>query len=125
MNVTNQKPQVLSPIYISSITGDFAPDDDVMNSITLPLFTPIASGQVSINDGTNDLSEAEVNNLILDCMGDAINPLTEPVVKDLFSKTLVYFDKTFNASTQEIFLTQAAVKEKMPEATPTTIYTPL
>ena len=96
-----------------------------MNSITLPLFTPIASGQVSINDGTNDLSEAEVNNLILDCMGDAINPLTEPVVKDLFSKTLVYFDKTFNASTQEIFLTQAAVKEKMPEATPTTIYTPL
>lgn len=125
MNVTNQKPQVLSPIYISSITGDFAPDDDVMNSITLPLFTPIASGQVSINDGTNDLSEAEVNNLILDCMGDAINPLTEPVVKDLFSKTMVYFDKTFNASTQEIFLTQAAVKEKMPEATPTTIYTPL
>ena len=92
MNVTNQKPQVLSPIYISSITGDFAPDDDVMNSITLPLFTPIASGQVSINDGTNDLSEAEVNNLILDCMGDAINPLTEPVVKDLFSKTLVYFE---------------------------------
>lgn len=125
MKVSNQKPVVLSPVYSSNITGGFAPDKYLKNIMAKPLFEPLVAGQpVTISNKGNTVDEDEITNYILGCCGDVINQQAEDLSKDLYSKTLVYFDKKMPLSIQNAFLIQAATKEKLPAPTPTVVYTP-
>ena len=125
MRVNNQKPQILSPVYKSQITGDFEPDKYLNETMVEPLFEPLVAGQpVEMKHNGNDLTSDDIKQIILNCLGDTIDATAEAATKEIFSKTLVYFDKKTDLTIQETFAIQAGVSEKMPFPSPSVMYTP-
>lgn len=132
MQVNNQKPAVLSPIYKSKVKGDFEPLVCLKKTLVEPLLNPLIAGQsVTITNNNNKLDADDIVNLIVDCCGDTINPTAEQTARDLFSKTLVYFDKKTPLGIQELFAIQSATKENsgkqkpvLPFPDPNVVYTP-
>lgn len=125
MQVTNQKPVEIAPVYDAVISGDFDPIDYMKQSIIRPLFNPLnPNNAVTFTASGSTLTEDDLVNYVLDCCGTSMNASAEAIAKDMFHKTLVYFDKTTDLSVQEIFAIQAAVQEKLPFPTPQVVYTP-
>lgn len=134
MQVTNQKPAVLSPVYKSAIKGDFEPQVYLKKTLAEPLFTPVIAGQtVSITENKQSLNADNITDYIINCLGENTNTNSEQFVKTLFDKTLVYFDKTTNLSVQDLFAIQSAIRENttsnsksppLPFPDQSTIYTP-
>ena len=126
MQVSNQKPAVLSPVYKSVITGDMKPQDFIKETLATPLFNPlIASAPVTMTgSGNTPITDDDIVNYVINCCGNTVNPTAEAAAKEIFSKTMVYFDKNTPLNIQNLFPIQAAVKEKLPFPTPVCVYTP-
>lgn len=134
MQVNNQKPAVLSPVYKSKNKGDFEPQESLRETLVEPLFVPAVAGQsVSITANNKPLTQSDITQYIIDCCGDNINPTAETAVKSLFQKTLVYFDEKTNLGIQDLFSIQSAVRENqtsnskqpvLPFPSNATLYTP-
>lgn len=126
MRVSNQKPAVLSPVYTANIAGDMKPQDYIKETLATPLFTPlVAAAPVTMTgSGNTQITADDIVNYVLDCCTDVVNATAEAAAKEIFSKTLVYFDKTTPLNIQNLFSIQSAVKEKLPFPTPTCVYTP-
>lgn len=125
MNISNQKPVVLSPVYDAVIKGDFKPQEYLKETMATPLFTPLVAGTpVTISANGTAITADNITNMILSCMGDTIDPTAEKAAKSLLHQTLVYFDDNSPLTIQDTFAIQAAVKEKLPAPTPSVVYTP-
>lgn len=112
MQVKNQKPAVLSPIYKSNIKGDFEPLSYLKKTVVEPLFVPLVTGQnVSMTDSGQSLNEDDITNYISACCCDTLDINMENKCKNLFEKTLVYFDSKTNLTVQDLFPIQSAVRE--------------
>ena len=111
MQVTNQKPVVLSPVYKSNIQGDFEPQVYLKTTIVEPLFTPVIQNQpVTITTNGSTLTADDLTQYVLQCCDDSVNVTAEQFVKTLFNKTLLYFTNS-NLSVQDLFAIQSAIKE--------------
>lgn len=125
MNIINQKPVELSPVYKSSTLGTFDPLAALKTCIVEPLFTPMAPNQpVRIVSKSGDITADEIVQHITNCCGDVINIIDETWCKTLFQQTLAYFDNAQTLSIQDLFLSQASAKAKLPAPSSTCIYTP-
>lgn len=125
MQVSNQKPAILSPVYKSKFTGDFEPLKYMKQTLATPLFNPVVAGtNVTISDHGAALNEDDIVSEIVKCCGDTVDPNAETKVKQLLAKTLVYFDATTNLSVQNAFAIQAAVEAKLPFPSAKVQYTP-
>ena len=123
MKVTNQKPAILSPHYKASAKGGFDPTVFITDTISKQLYNPLnTSHPVTITEGKKDITEDDITEKITLACDDTINTTLEDWLKELFSKTLVYFGKTLNVNS--LFITQSAVKKKMQFPTQSVIYTP-
>lgn len=127
MKATNQKPVELHPLYTCAITGAFEPDvylkqttDQLLNSPINPQYP------VSITDGNTTLSDIDIAQCILDCLGQTYDANAQNRAKDLCSQTMIYFDKTTPLNIDELFLIQASCKHPnmLPIPTQYTMYTP-
>lgn len=125
MQITNQKPTVLSPIYDSKLKGDFDPTKLVMETVVEPLFKPLVAGTnvAMTDDNGNNCDENTILTDVLACLGDATNASAEDTMRDIFSQTLTYYDKNAPLSIHETFALQAGVKEQLDPPDPVTIYT--
>lgn len=126
MQVSNQKPAVLSPVYTSVITGDMKPQEYIKETLATPLFTPLVTGTPVTMTGAGNvkITADDIVNHVINCCGDTINSTAEAAAKEIFSKTMVYFDAKSPLNIQNLFPIQAAVKEKLPFPTPVCVYTP-
>ena len=125
MQVTNQKPVVLSPVYTPPVKGDFKPDEYIKKTLAAPLYTPLTPSQpVTITSQNNTYTEDDITQYLMDCCDENINTVAETFIKTLFGKALVYFDANTNLLIQDTFGIQAAVKEKLPAPSARVIYTP-
>lgn len=125
MQVTNQKPVELSPVYDAVITGQFDPVEYLKQTVVRPLMNPLSPSapvQFTANGGT--LDEDDLSQYVLNCLGAALDASAEAVAKELFHKTLVYFDKASDLSVQDLFAIQSGVKEQLPAPTTQVVYTP-
>ena len=125
MQVTNQKPVELSPVYDAVITGQFDPVEYLKQTVVRPLINPLSPNapvQFTANGGT--LDEDDLAQYVLNCLGAAMDASAEAVAKELFHKTLVYFDKASDLSIQDLFAIQSGVKEQLPAPTTQVVYTP-
>lgn len=125
MQVTNQKPVELSPVYDAVITGQFDPVEYLKQTVVRPLMNPLSPSapvQFTANGGT--LDEDDLSQYVLNCLGAALDASAEAVAKELFHKTLVYFDKASDLSVQDLFAIQSGVKEQLPAPTAQVVYTP-
>lgn len=125
MQITNQKPVELSPVYDAVITGQFDPVEYLKQTVVRPLMNPLSPNapvQFTANGGA--LDEDDLTQYVLNCLGAALDASAEAVAKELFHKTLVYFDKASDLSVQDLFAIQSGVKEQLPAPTTQVVYTP-
>lgn len=125
MQITNQKPVELSPVYDAVITGQFEPVDYLKDTVIKPIMTPLSpSAPVQFSANGGQLGEDDLTQYVLNCLTDTFDAAAETVAKDMFHKTLVYFDKTSDLSIQDLFAIQSAAKEQLPAPTAQVVYTP-
>ena len=127
MQVKNQKPVVLSPVYQSKITGDYEPSDFIKETISDPIMQSslLPGTPVSITDDDgNPVTTDSITDNIVGCCGDIVHADAEKYIKSLLGDTLLYFDKTTKLTMQNLFAVQAAKKENLPYPSKTVIYTP-
>lgn len=125
MTVTNQKPATLSPVYQSSINGQFDPVRSLRETVAEPLYEPVVQGTaVSIQSNGVDISATDVADKVLACCGDNIDAAAEAWCKVVYGQTLLHFDRATPLRIHDLFVTQAAVSAKLPYPTPTMQYAP-
>lgn len=125
MQVSNQKPVELSPVYTPKITGAYDPTEYIKQTMAEPLFTPmVPTSPVSITINNQSITADDITIDILDCCGDTIDVKAEDKIKELFGQTVMNFDRQTPLSIQDTFAIQSAVKAQLPYPSPTCIYTP-
>ena len=127
MKATNQKPVELSPLYNSPITGPFQPDAYLKQTTDQMWNSPInAQHPVTINDNGVALTDSDLAQIILDCLGTTYNASAQRRAKDLCSQTMVHFNKNTTLAIDELFLIQASCKmgNQLPIPNAMTVYTP-
>lgn len=125
MKVTNIKPVELSPVYKASANGAFEPNKLLQETMAKPLFNPLIQGQPCvISENGKNLTDDDVADIILACMGDQINTQAEDLAKELMSKCLLTFNRNATIGAKGIFVTQAGTAAGLPEPGPRVKYTP-
>lgn len=124
MQVTNQRPAVLDPLYVHDYTKPFQPIEEMKTHICTQLRQPLVAGApVTIADDTGTpLDDDAICGMVARCCGENIDVAAEDWCKELFVKTLAHFNP-HGIGIQSLFSAQAAVKSKLPYATPTMVYT--
>lgn len=124
MQINNQKPVVLSPVYSSRITGDFEPENFIKEAMAKPMFTPMVQNTpVTITHDKNNITEDDIVETIISCCQDTFDKTAEDFMKELFANALVYYDKNTPVTLQNVFMAQSIAKSKLPYPTSTVIYT--
>lgn len=124
MKVSNQKPVELSPIYSPVTTGDFHPEEYLVQTIH-QLFNPLNPNQpVTFTAGGNNLTETDVADYFLKCLGVIYDATAQASAKEILHQTAVYFNKNTSLSIDEMFFVQSLVKTKLPEPNANVIYQP-
>lgn len=126
--VQNQKPLELLPIYQPTVKGDYDPLSHLKEILTHPITTSTVNPNTPVvltSSNGEDLTDEDVfvTNLLA-CFTDTINPDAEKEMKELFGKTLLYFDQKTTLAVQELFAIQAGKKENLPFPSSKVVYTP-
>lgn len=125
MNVTNQKPVVLTPAHGVSLTGVFEPMDNMKRTVVAPLFTPLMPGAaVTIGTANHNITDDEINAQLGICTGDVFDGAAESYCKSILGKCLLNFDENTPLRVGELFAIQSACAEKLPWPSQTCVYTP-
>ena len=125
MNISNQKPVKLSPVYKHPVKGVFDPTERIREIMAEPLFTPLSPNQpVSITSNSKQITDAFITDRILACCDDMVDATAETFVKTLYGQTLMYFNPKTTLAVQDVFMIQAATEEKLPDPSQVAIYTP-
>ena len=111
MNIVNQKPVVLSPIYNDTIGNPFNPAELVKQVVARPLFTPqIQSSPVTMTDNNgNNVTEDDITDLIIRCCGEVMDASAEAACKTLLGQTLLHYNNKTNIPITNAFVIQSAV----------------
>lgn len=126
MQVSNQKPVILSSIYASGIVGNMQIDKYIRDTLVTPLFTPLTPNTpvTMTGKGGTPITEDIILNHIVQCCQDSVDMAHEVAAKEIFGQTLAYFDANTTLNIQSLFAIQGGIMEKLPVPTPTCIYTP-
>lgn len=122
--ISNQKPAVLTPGPAIPIHGDHDPLTAVRNALVAPLFDPLGSQPVQIQDTqSNNLDEDQLLDIVLGTMAAAVDPDAEDTMKDLYAQGLIHFDRNSRLVANEVFANQAGAASKLPPPSPSVLYT--
>ena len=129
ITVTNQKPVKLDPVYNPIVSGDYNPLEYLQSIVTTPILSSKINQNkpISITDSNSSLTfndDQDIIDLILACSEDFIDPVAEQVSRELFGKTLTYFDQQNPLTLQELFPIQSANKESLPYPSSNVLYVP-
>ena len=119
----NQQPAELNSFHMGSLAGQFDPFTTVKNDVIAPLFSPLIQGSpVTISCDGKDMTPDDITASLFSCCDDRIDIQAEELMKEIFSHTLVYYDKTM--SVQETYSVQAGKKLQMLLPSSRVMYTP-
>lgn len=125
MKITNQKPQVLSPVYDAKAKGDFDPVAAMKAAVIEPLYTPlVGTAPASFTANGKSINADELTQMLCDCLGDTYNATAEAAMRDVLHQTLLNYDTANVLGAKELFAAQSGAAAHMPAPTPNTIYTP-
>ena len=125
VRVRNQKPGELNAVYIPPFNGPF----DVkkyMTAVFKPLLREpmVQSTPVSIEINGKDVSDDDINSLMLSCCTGLVNAQAEDTCRELFSQALTYFNPNTKLLLKDLFAVSYGAKAGLDEPDPVTIYTP-
>lgn len=113
MKISNNKPIQLDPIYHDPVGKPMDYRQLIEDVFVTPMLTPMVTNTpVTITQNRRPVTNDQIIDLIEACGQDAVNPSAETMAKDLFHQTLTYFNPQTNLGASEIFVGQAAAKEK-------------
>lgn len=125
MQIINQKPITLSPIYIDKIRQDFDPAEIVKENLINPLFSPVMPSQpVTITANKKQITADDLTSELMECCSGQFNSVSEHIMKEIFQGTLVHYDKNTNLTVRESFMLQSGLAAKLKEPSQTVLYTP-
>ena len=126
MNIVNQKPVVLTPVYSDNIQKDYDPVGLLKQTIVEPLFTPLLPGSpVSMSANNKPITEDDITDLIVRCCGEQVDIVAEQSAKTILGQTLMTYNAKTNIGVSELFVVQSATAENLPEPDSSTVfYTP-
>ena len=127
IEINNQKPAVMTEDYMMPLSNNIDPYAIVKKDIVSPLFTPLTPGfpvemKITEDNTTRQLTTDDITNLLFKCSDDRVDPESEDTLKDIFSQSLAYFDKS--QPIRKIYATQAGVRLNLPLPCPKVIYRP-
>ena len=99
IEINNQKPAVMAEDYMMPLSNNIDPYAIVKNDIVSPLFTPLTPGfpvemKITEDNTIRQLTTDDITNLLFKCSDDRVDPESEDTLKDIFSQSLAYFDKS-------------------------------
>ena len=113
MQVSNNKPFVVSPTYTLSANGDYEPDKALEQILIDPVLTPLVQNTpVTVTDGSNTYTKDDLKELAFGCMQDSYDKKSEDKMHELLAQVLVHFNKSNPSSFHELFLAQASATIK-------------
>lgn len=124
MNVSNQMPQVLSPLYDLTIDDAFDPLALLRHNVAEPVCTPLVAGtdaSIVADDGTS-LDVDDITHMVAACLGDGVDPAAEATAKDLLGRTCIGYNASTNTTIDQMFVAMAATRARLPEPSPLVIY---
>lgn len=125
MNIQNQKPVVISPIYNAPANGQFNPVAVLQATIADPLFAPFMPNHpVTITDNGNPVTPDIIAQNLTDCLGDTVQTASENWCRNLFRQTLLSYDTSPTLNMQDLFASQSGAAAKLPAPSATCVYTP-
>lgn len=125
MNITNQKPVVLTPGYTDNIQKDFDVLGILKDIAVKPLFTPLIPGQpVTMTSNGKPVTEDDIADLLTRCCGENVDVAAEQAVKSILGQSLVSYNAKTNIGANELFVVQSGTAAKLPEPDTNVIYTP-
>jgi hypothetical protein len=125
MNIVNQKPVVLTPVYSDNIKKDYDPVGLLKQTIVEPLFTPLLPGSpVSMSANNKPITEDDITDLIVRCCGEQVDIVAEQSAKTILGQTLMTYNAKTNIGVSELFVVQSATAENLPEPDSNVVYTP-
>ena len=126
MNIVNQKPVVLGPVYSDNIQKDFDVVDILKQTIVKPLFTPLVTTQPVTMTTANGaaVTEDDIADLIMRCCGETVDVVAEQSAKTILGQTLVTFNPKTNIGITEMFVVQSGTAAGLPEPDGNVVYTP-
>lgn len=124
ITVTNQKPAVLDAVHTISCTGDYDPMPAINRVLVDPLLEPLNPGTAAsiADDSGNDIT-GEVADIIMRCLGDAMDPAAEKRAKELLGQTMLSYDPSTPVPVGELFAVQAGQQNKWPAPSARVLYT--
>lgn len=123
ITVTNQKPAVLDALHTISCTGDYDPMPAIHSVLVDPLLEPLNPGAAaSITDDSGHDITGDVADIIMGCLGDAMNPAAERKAKELLGQTMVSYDQSTPLPVGELFAVQAGQQNKWPAPSARVLY---
>ena len=125
MTVNNQKPQYLLPAYKPLAAGQFDPIPYVKSTLAEPLYAQnLASHPVEIKERQRDVTPDDIVAEVINCCGDIQNPNSEAWCKELYSQTLINFDRNTTLNIKSLFAIQSGIAANLPFPSVQVVYTP-
>lgn len=124
ITITNNKPVDLNCVYSDKVSKDFDPISLLKEIAVTPLRTSLFGHPVTIKNGSHDLTDDDIVDMILKCCGANIDHQAESDVKNLLSQGLITFPKNSALPVKSLYAIQSGAKANLPEPSPTVVYTP-
>lgn len=125
MRITNQRPQVLSPLVTNKPSGDFDPVNHLRRMVAEPLLTPLTQNDVAhITHNGSDLDADAICQIVGACLGDAYDLAHETLATELLSKTLVNYPADTKMTVTNLFAIQSGAAAGLDEPDAQTLYLP-
>lgn len=125
MTVNNQKPQYLLPAYKPLAAGQFDPIPYIKSTLAEPLYAQnLASHPVEIKERQRDVTPDDIVAEVINCCGDVQNPNSEAWCKELYSQTLINFDRNTTLNIKSLFAIQSGIAANLPSPSVQVVYTP-
>ncbi len=125
MQLRGNRPIAPSVVAAPATTGPIDIADNIKTALVDPVFaaTMGAAPVTAFDDAGNPTTEEAIAELIGMTFSDTVNIAAEDEIKSFFQQAWTHFDATSALLAKESFLNAAARKAKLPDATPTIIYT--
>lgn len=112
MLIHNQKPNLLPYTITPKPDSDMDIDDYIKQAVIDPITQPLNPNiPVTIQDANGN--DIDIKNLIYQCSKSTIDPIAETIMKEIFEKTLVYYNTNNTLTVQDILAVQAGISQKM------------
>lgn len=113
ITVKNQKPSASDPHVSIPLRGQLDAFALLRDKIVSPMFTPVGSAPVEIQQDGKDCDLDYIANTLGECLGDSYVPAAEDFMREILRQTTFQYDTSTHLSAAQLFVNQMAAARSM------------